>query len=79
MLKLSFNTFAFQQLVFEGKNEPCLFKNALSLTLEFLYDNLKKLIFLFKMVIKNSCVKFMAFSKKNDFFPLKRGAEKQKC
>ena len=35
----SLNTFAFQRLVCEGKNELFLLENALILTHEFLYDN----------------------------------------
>ena len=51
-----FNIFAFQHLVFEGKNESPLLENASSLTHEFLYDNFKKKILLnslVKIVIQN--------------------------
>ena len=79
-----FNTFAFQRLVFEGKNGIFILENASNLTHEFLYDifNNKILLnfFLLKLLYKNSCVKFHAFSRRNGyFFSQKRGAEKRKC
>ena len=47
-----FNTFAFQRLVFEGKNEPFLLENASNLNHEFLYDNFNKKIFLNFLIIQ---------------------------
>ena len=39
-----FNSYTSQRLVFEGKNEPFLHKNASNLAHEFLYHNFNKKI-----------------------------------
>ena len=48
------------------------------ITLDFLYNNFRKKIFLLKLSYKNSCVKFDAFSRQNGsfIFPSKTGGEK---
>ena len=64
-------------------NELIHLPNASNLTLELFYDNFNKKIllnFLVKNDIKNSCVKFAAFSRRNgSFFSSKGVVEKRKC
>ena len=66
LIILIINTFPSQGLIFLGKNEPGFIENVSNLTHEFLYDIFKK-----KIVQKNPCVKFDAFSKKMVYFFLK--------
>ena len=60
---------SFLSASFLRKNELFVLENASKLTNEFLYDNFNK-----KIVIKKSCVKFDAFSRRNGSFFLKNEA-----